>query len=1683
MTMNPLAMTSKAFSIGFAALFFLFLVGCSSEENEEAVEEKVLKNDTIIAYVERSVSKQVASNTEIFSQKTSGASRSPLEIVTPYAFSLGAKLMVRSGLDVNATQEEILTDYFGADEYDVKDLNVSPNGEQLLFAARGANFHPTDSTWNIFSYQFESKQLRRIISSDFIANSGQDTNPTFTADGKIIFSSDRNAGNPLHPRENIELVGDLCRVVDPAERPSLLHSMTTEGDSIIQLTYGRFNHDINPTHLKDGRIAFVRWERSYQPLETCEANGQINIDSYLYPKGLKQPPAWNNEIKCAYSKQKLSRSVFVTSHYKLLTITSDGESMEQLYNTITTESSEEAFIAIDQIFQAENGNLFSLIRHQYNRTLGGAVVELEPSHQIKPDTVFAEMSPRSLTFTETNLYPGQLSDNGWFSAFWPYRDGSSRLLLSWSQCTLIKDGINSFCDSSTDTEGELEVKYGIWVFDPLTNSRTPIIRAENDRVFTELAMSQAHQSEDLSLTSFDSGFIDNPDATQILCNFPNNIPLAIAGADQSGDAGDIFALDGSNSSDPDNDPLTYLWSITSAPANSSAMLSDVTLVNPTIETDFVGQYTIQLVVNDGEMDSLPDSLNVTVVTQNRKPVANAGEDQSTMLGNIIGLDGSKSYDPDGNLVTYTWIIASRPNGSQSELEEADTDTPKITPDVAGSYVVQLIVNDGVFDSAPDTVNILVGAPINNKPIANAGADQSGDIEQRISLNGLASRDPDGDNLFYSWNFIAVPAGSSTPLMGNSTATPNFTADVEGNYIVQLIVNDGQVDSEADIVSINIINSNIAPVANAGNDQQIRVNETATLNGAASSDPDGDALSYQWALISQPDNLVLLNATSTQPSFTPTQAGNYVAQLIVNDGKTDSNPDTVMIVVIEPNSKPTADAGVDQSIDVDQTISLDGSRSSDPDNDPLTYRWTVGTQPEGASVIILNSDKVNPTFTAVLAGEYSFQLVVNDGYEDSDRDTVMITVNQVGGQPVANAGDDQSGEIGQRWNLDGSASSDPDGDTLTYQWSLLTAPDASFTTLSDATAVSPQMDIDVAGEYLVQLIVNDGNTDSLPDTVIFIAEEINNAPIANAGSDQIFVLSQTVQLDGSASTDVDGDRLTYQWTIISPAETDVVLSDPTAVSPTLTPDTVLDYVIELVVYDGKTYSQSDTVVLVHENIAPIADAGIDQISNVGTAVQLDGSASHDLNGTPLNYAWRIVSKPGESGAEISDTALVRPTILIDVDGVYVLELIVDDGYLASEPDTMIINTLENTAPVANAGDDQLIQVGATNQLDGSASFDVNGDSISYRWVLIHQPESSQAELTDANSIAPSLEIDVAGEYVAQLIVNDGILDSAPDTVFLSNENIRPIAIAGEDQTVDSGEQVSLDGSASYDPDGDQISHQWTVTAEPEGSNIILSDSQAVSPHFTAELEGIYVLQLIVDDGAIQSYADSVAIDVSGEPDVCEVSNDTMRVLPFIIRDFKSSHPDFEYRIGVDYGIVNIDLGDDGLPVYAYPDGTRSKTTTGEDNFNQWYRDVEDVNINIPKTLTVSREADSTLWEYSNDSFFPIDDEGWGNTGMTSVDHNYHFSLEMHLEFDYKGGEAFTFRGDDDLWLFINGKLVIDIGGVHSKLEKTVDMDAVAESIGIEPGGRYSFDLFFAERHTVRSNFMFQTNMDLECVSPE
>lgn len=203
---------------------------------------------------------------------------------------------------------------------------------------------------------------------------------------------------------------------------------------------------------------------------------------------------------------------------------------------------------------------------------------------------------------------------------------------------------------------------------------------------------------------------------------------------------------------------------------------------------------------------------------------------------------------------------------------------------------------------------------------------------------------------------------------------------------------------------------------------------------------------------------------------------------------------------------------------------------------------------------------------------------------------------------------------------------------------------------------------------------------------------------------------------------------------------------------------------------------------------------------------------------------------------------------------------------------------------------------------------------------------------------------------------------------------------------------------------------------------------------------------------------------------------------IVRDFKDDHPDFENDDFLsdtgEKNIVEEVLGADFKPVYRRKDGGGTTLTTGKSQFDQWYRDVAGVNQSIPLKLTLEKGPGGVM-TYQNNAFFPIDGRGFGNQGR---EHNFHFTFELHTEFGYHGGEVFTFTGDDDLWVFINKKLAIDLGGLHPALSATIRLDDVASKLGIEKGKTYDLAVFQAERHTTASNFRIDTTIEFTNCAP-
>ncbi|MEN9416415.1 MAG: hypothetical protein RI988_35 [Pseudomonadota bacterium] len=469
--------------------------------------------------------------------------------------------------------------------------------------------------------------------------------------------------------------------------------------------------------------------------------------------------------------------------------------------------------------------------------------------------------------------------------------------------------------------------------------------------------------------------------------------------------------------------------------------------------------------------------------------------------------------------------------------------------------------------------------VNTPPVASAGPGQSVVQGTAVTLDASASTDADGDALTYSWTLSSQPSGSTAALSGPTTVRPSFVPDRAGSYTLTLVVSDGRATSAPVTVTVTAAAGNAAPVAQAGAAQNVTVGSTVTLDGSASSDANGDALTYRWSLTTRPagSSAALSSNTSAKPTFTADVAGKFVATLIVNDGALDSEPATVVVTSAAANVAPVARAGANQNVVVGGLAVLDGSASSDANGDALTYRWSLTTRPAGSAATLSNATSAKPSFSADRAGDYVATLIVNDGRVDSEPATTLVTAATGNVAPVAHAGPAQNVVTGRSVTLDGTASTDANGDTLAYAWALTTRPAGSAATLSSASAAQPTFSADRDGVYVATLVVTDGKLSSNPATVTITAGPANVPPMASAGLAQAVTAGSTVTLDASGSTDANGDALTYAWLLTSrPSGSTAALSSANGVRPTFVADKEGTYVATLVVSDGKASSTPATV---------------------------------------------------------------------------------------------------------------------------------------------------------------------------------------------------------------------------------------------------------------------------------------------------------------------------------------------------------------------------------------------------------------------------------------------------------------------------------------------------------------------------
>lgn len=659
--------------------------------------------------------------------------------------------------------------------------------------------------------------------------------------------------------------------------------------------------------------------------------------------------------------------------------------------------------------------------------------------------------------------------------------------------------------------------------------------------------------------------------------------------------------------------------------------------------------------------------------------------------------------------------------------------------------------------------------------------------------------------------------------------------------------------------------------------------------------------------------------------------------------------------------PTANAGADQTLALGATVTLDASASTTTlANTTLSYQWSLVRKPATSTAQLSGADVVKPTFVADVPGTYEAEVSVSDGTRSSN-DRVVITVTN--DTPIAIVRTEFNELIGTTVILDASGSIAPtgiDSRDLVYQWTLTEKPDFSQAVLAQSMVESNHIYLDLAGTYKATLVIRYQEKASEPVEVVITASASNTQPIADAGGPYTIARGQTLTLDGSASSDADGDNLTYRWSIGilngSALRVETALTGANTAKPSFTPDVVGNWTLTLVVYDGTTPSNPVSVYINvtkpegAANVPPVASFPTSQryafftpkdsdevelgviVWSSGNSWDVDGNY---IGGANRKFRW-ISTPPGyvQSDLSASGSFSFTPT----VEGQYTVELTVNDGELdgvAPVRRTFTARTGANVAPTAAiAVDAGTILVGNTGWFDARGSADKNGDPLTYTWYLFDKPEGSNATFryedvtlengTILKNARAGIVADKPGAYVALLAVTDshGVTSSAvivPSGRVLAKAKNNPPSVTipgayslaniwhnptypywGMDQTQPAytGAQISL--SPIYtDPDLDELYYLWTLVEQPVGSDL---PDAATSSYlaFTPQVAGNYTYTVVASDGMATSAPQTITVkvvDINAYPSL-KLSGDTIYVGEYV--DIGSIPPN----------LAAMDIGDNG-----------------------------------------------------------------------------------------------------------------------------------------------------------------------------
>jgi PKD repeat protein len=835
----------------------------------------------------------------------------------------------------------------------------------------------------------------------------------------------------------------------------------------------------------------------------------------------------------------------------------------------------------------------------------------------------------------------------------------------------------------------------------------------------------------------------------------------------------------------DGDPQaggTLLGTVTTAAALAPGAFEDVTL-----PVSLATQHSVWVVADDlGTRTSTVPECNEAnnaynsglLVRLNHPPVAKAGGPYTGTEGTPSTLNGTGSTDPDGDPLTYVWSLEG--NGV---LNGATSATPTATFPDNGTFTITLRVSDGLLTHTATTSVIIA----NSAPQVTVGPDPVLDVGTTFLRTG-SFRDPGVD----TWSATVDYGDGSGPqpltLAHDQTFTLQHVYTAEGSYAVTVTVQDDDGGHGQASLTVTARAVNQPPIAQAGGPYTVAAGSPLLLDGHGSIDPEGHPLLYAWDLN---QDGVFDDATGVAPTVTFLRPGTFAVALQVSDGALTHTATTTVTVL---NVAPAVTLPPIAPVAIGAALTAVGSFT-----DPGENTWTATVDYGDGTGIQPLALAGNQTFTLThlygAPGTYTVTATIRDEYDGVGQTALTVTVFQPNRAPVAVPGGPYTATEGSALSLNGTGSFDPDGDTLTYAWDG--HGDGVF---ENATSPTPTVTFAHAGTFPVTLQVSDGtltHTATTSVTVQNVPPTVTLGPdvTLNLGTPFTFTTTFTDPGPGPWLGTVDyGDGQGSQPLPLT-LEHSLTLHHLY-----LTPGT---YSVTVTITDdqGAVAQAHRVVTIVQPNRAPLARITGPATAPEGSLVTLDGSLSSDPDGDALTYTWQPIAGPA---LILNISNAVRPTFLapaVPQGGATVtVQLTVSDGTLTSAPAVFNLSiTNVNHPPVAVAGPDQTVHAGSLVQLDGSGSFDEDGDPLTYQWT---QNSGPLVALSNAHIVRPVFTAPVGSTTLSfTLTVSDGSAQHAATvTIHTETVNHPPVAHAGLPQTRDEGRLVTLDGTASSDPDG-------------------------------------------------------------------------------------------------------------------------------------------------------------------------------------------------------------------------------------------------------------------------------------------